>query len=140
MSLANGLSILFIISKNQLLVLLIFAIVFFVSISFYLCSDIYYSPPSVNFGIGLFFFYIYIYLFYLFIFGCVGSSLLRALSLVAASGGYSSSRCAASHCGGLSCCGAWALGAQASVVVARGLSSCGFWALERRLSSCGSRA
>ena len=34
MSLANGLSILFIFSKNQLLVLLIFVIVFFVSISF----------------------------------------------------------------------------------------------------------
>ena len=34
MSLANGLSILFIFSKNQFLVLLIFAIVFFVSISF----------------------------------------------------------------------------------------------------------
>ena len=32
------------------------------------------------------------------------------------------------------------LGAQASVVVARGLSSCGSWALERRLSSCGARA
>ena len=34
MSLTNGLSILFIFSKNQLLVLLIFAVVFFVSISF----------------------------------------------------------------------------------------------------------
>jgi len=34
MSLANGLSILFIFSKNQLLVLLIFAIVSFVSFSF----------------------------------------------------------------------------------------------------------
>ena len=34
----------------------------------------------------------------------------------------------ASHCGGFSCCGAWALGAQASVVVAHGLSSCGVWA------------
>ena len=34
MSLANGLSVLFIFSKNQLLVLLIFAVVFFVSISF----------------------------------------------------------------------------------------------------------
>ena len=34
MSLAKGLSILFIFSKNQLLVLLIFVIVFFVSISF----------------------------------------------------------------------------------------------------------
>ena len=27
----------------------------------------------------------------------------------------------ASHCGGFSCCGAWTLGARASVVVARGL-------------------
>ena len=34
MSLAKGLSVLIIFSKNQLLVLLIFAIVFFVSISF----------------------------------------------------------------------------------------------------------
>ena len=38
------------------------------------------------------------------------------------------------------CCGAWALGTQASVVVARGLSSCGSWALEHRLSSCGAWA
>ena len=36
--------------------------------------------------------------------------------------------------------GAQALGARASVVVARGLSSCGSRALERRLSSCGARA
>ena len=56
------------------------------------------------------------------------------LSLVVASGGCSSlqgtgSRHAgfgscgarASHCGGLSCCGAQALGAWASVVVVRGL-------------------
>ena len=34
----------------------------------------------------------------------------------------------ASHCGGFSCCGARALGARASVVVARRLSSCGSWA------------
>ena len=34
----------------------------------------------------------------------------------------------ASHCGGFSCCRAWALGARASVVVARRLSSCGAWA------------
>ena len=46
----------------------------------------------------------------------------------------------ASHCGGFSCCGAQALGAWASVVVARGLSSCGSRALECRLSSFGSRA
>ena len=32
------------------------------------------------------------------------------------------------------------LGAQISVVAARGLSSCGSQALERRLSSCGARA
>ena len=37
-------------------------------------------------------------------------------------------------------CGAWSLGAWASVVVARGLSSCGSWALEHGLSSCGTRA
>ena len=41
---------------------------------------------------------------------------------------------AASHCG------AEALGARASVVVAQGLSSCGSRALERRLSSCGAQA
>ena len=46
----------------------------------------------------------------------------------------------ASHYGGVSCCGARALGAQASVVVAHGLSSRGSQALERRLSSCGARA
>ena len=46
----------------------------------------------------------------------------------------------ASHCGGFSCCEAWALGTQASVVAAHGLSSCGSWALECRLSSCGARA
>ena len=48
-------------------------------------------------------------------------------------------RCSAwaSHCGGFSCCRAWALGTQASVVVAHGLRSCGLRALERKLSSCG---
>ena len=46
----------------------------------------------------------------------------------------------ASHCGGFSSCGAWAVGARASVVVAHGLSSCGARALQRRLSSCGARA
>ena len=46
----------------------------------------------------------------------------------------------ASHCGGFSCCGAQALGAWASEVVARRLSSCGSRDLEHRLSSCGARA
>ena len=42
----------------------------------------------------------------------------------------------ASHCGGFSCCGAWALGTQASVVAARGFSSGGACGL----SSCGAQA
>ena len=71
------------------------------------------------------------------VFGCLGSSLLRAgFSLVAASGGYTP-RCGAraSHCGGFSCCRARALGTQASVVAVRGLSSCGSRHLECRPSS-----
>ena len=64
---------------------------------------------------------------------------VHELSLVAVSGGTLHYSVRASHCGGFSC-GARALGARASVVVARGLSSCGSWALEHRLSSCGSRA
>ena len=45
------------------------------------------------------------------------------LSLVAASGGGATLHCGAwaSHCSGFSCCGAWALGMQASVVVAHRL-------------------
>ena len=43
----------------------------------------------------------------------------------------------ASHCGGFSYCGAWALGTWVPVAMALGLSSCGSRALEHRLSSCG---
>ena len=70
------------------------------------------------------------------------------LSLVVASGGYSSLQCAGfllwwllllqsmgSRRAGFSSCGV-----RASVVVTHGLSSCGLWALELRLSSCGARA
>ena len=65
----------------------------------------------------------------------------RGFSLVAARGGAPLRCCEwASQCGGFSCCRARALGARASVVVARGLSSCGSRALECRLSSCGVRA
>ena len=64
----------------------------------------------------------------------------RGLSLVVASRGYSSLRCAGFSVGGFSCCGARTLGVRASVVVAHRLSSCGSRALECRLSSCGSRA
>ena len=49
-------------------------------------------------------------------------------------------RARASYCGGFSCCGARALGAWASVVVAHGPSSCGLRALEHSLSSCGAQA
>ena len=61
----------------------------------------------------------------LFIFGCIGSSLLRGLSLVAKSGGYSLLRCAGFSLCGFSCCGALALDMWASVAVAHRLSSCG---------------
>ena len=70
---------------------------------------------------------------------------MRGLSLVVASGGYSSLQCAGfslprllllrsmgSRHIGFSSCGAWA--------VERRLSSCGLWALELRLSSCGAQA
>ena len=66
-----------------------------------------------------------IYLFIIYFWLCWVFTAARQLSLVVASEGYSSLQCAASHCGGFSCCGARALGARASVVVARGLSSCG---------------
>ena len=78
---------------------------------------------------------------YLFIFGCVGSSWLCAGFLQLQRAGatlYCGAR--ASHCGGFFCCGARALGAQASIVAACRLSSCGSLALERRLSSCDTRA
>ena len=94
-------------------------------------------PSSFTYAPSLFFF-VFISLF---ICGCVGSSLLCAgflqLRRVEAT-----LRCGAgtSHCGGFSCCGAWALGAQASVVAACGLSSCGSRALEHRRSSCGTQA
>ena len=71
---------------------------------------------------------------FVFIFGCVGSSLLCAGFLQLRRAG-ATLRCGAraSCCRGFSCCGTWALGAQASVVVAHGLQA-------RRLSSCGARA
>ena len=64
----------------------------------------------------------------------------RRLSLVASSGGYSSLGARAFHCSGFSWCGARALVAWASVVVAHGLTSCGLRALERRLGSCSAWA
>ena len=87
------------------------------------------------------FFYFIFFIYFIYFWLCWVFAAARGLSLVAASGGYSSlQRTKPSHCGGFSCCGAWALAAQASVVVTRGLSSCGSWALEHRLSSCGAWA
>ena len=79
--------------------------------------------------------------FTLFIFGCIGSSLLHMDFLqLWRVGATLPCSMQASHCSGISHCGAQALGMWASVVVAHGLSSCGSWAPERRLSSCGARA
>ena len=90
--------------------------------------------------------YLFIYLFNLFIYLwlCWVFVAVRGLCLVAASGGYSSLKCAGfslrwllvlrstgSRCAGFSSCGSRAL--------ERRLSSCGSQALERRLSSCGAR-
>ena len=64
---------------------------------------------------------------------CVGSSLPRGLSLVAARGGYSSLWCV-----GFSL--QWLLLLQSTGSRCTGFSSCGSRALEHRLSSCGAWA
>ena len=93
------------------------------------------SLPIGYLRVLLFFFFNLFFYFWL----CWVFVAVCGLSLVMASGGYSSLWCAASHCSGFSC-RARALGTQASVVMTCGLSSCGSWALEHRLSSCGARA
>ena len=67
---------------------------------------------------------------------------MHRLPLVAASRRGATLHCGAraSHCNDFSCCGAQALGAWASVVVARALSICGSRAVERSFRSCGARA
>ena len=105
-------------------------------------SKLLYKHKSKIIFIYLFILFLKMYLFVcLFIFGCIGSSLLLMGFLQLWRAG-ATLHCSewASHCSGFSCCGARALGAWASVVVARGLSSCGSRALEHRLSSCGTRA
>ena len=77
----------------------------------------------------LFYFIGSFFILFYFIFGCAGSSLLRArLSLVAASRGYSSLPCT-----GFSL--KWLLLLRSSGSRCVGFSSCGSRALERRLSS-----
>ena len=67
------------------------------------------------------FFFFNLFILFIFIFGRVGSSLLCAGFLLRRAGATLHCGARASHCGGSSCCGARALGAWASVVVARGL-------------------
>ena len=62
---------------------------------------------------------------------------LWAFSACGKQGLLSSCAAQASHCSGFSCCRAWVLGMQASVVAARGLSTCGTQAPELRLSNRG---
>ena len=65
------------------------------------------------------FFFFFFNLFYFWL--CWVFVVSRGLSLAAASGGYSSLQYVGFHYSGFSCCRAWALGTEASVVVARGL-------------------
>ena len=82
---------------------------------------------------GFLFFFFFNKSIYLFIFGCLGSSLLRRLSLVVVSRGYSSL-----WREGFSL--QWLLLLRSMGSRRAGFSSCGTRALERRLSSCGIRA
>ena len=79
-------------------------------------------------------------LYFLCVLSQVQSNFLVALGLHCCAWAFSSCGERASHGGGFSCCGARALGAWASVVVAHGLSSCDLQALECRLGSCGAQA
>ena len=67
--------------------------------------------------------------FVLFIFGCVGSLSLHGPLYSGARGPLSSCGVWAGHCSGF-CREAWALGMQASVVVAHGLGRCSSWVPE----------
>ena len=80
--------------------------------------------PSFLLLYSFFFFLIYYFwLCWVFVAAC-------RLSLVAAAGATLPCGARASHCGGLSCSGAWALGARASLVAARGLKLLrGMWDL-----------
>ena len=64
---------------------------------------------------------VFIILFIYLVLVALGLHCRTGFSLVSASGGYSSGRAQASHCGGFSYCGAWAIGCKGSVVVVPGL-------------------
>ena len=99
-------------------------------------SIFYFRNPSECKVVPITVFFFLIFIFWLhWVFVAV-----RGLSLVVESGGYSSLGWAGFSLRCFSCCGARALGTQASVVVAHRLSSCGLRAREHRLSSCGAQA
>ena len=89
------------------------------------------ASPALSFFFFLIFFFFW--LCWVFVAVC-------RLSLVAASGGYSSLQCTGFSLRWL--LSLWSTGSRcmASVVVEHGLSSCGSRALEHRLSSCGAWA
>ena len=79
---------------------------------------------SVRLHLFLVFFFVFFF-FYSWLCWVFVAAREDLVSLVVESRGYSSLRSQASPCGIFSCCGARALGSQASVVVAHGLNSCG---------------
>ena len=85
-------------------------------------------PPAAFFFFNKF---IYFYLFYFWLHWVFVAA--RRLSLLAASGGYTSLRCVGFSLQWLLLL--WSMGSRYA-----GFSSFGSWALERRLSSCGAQA
>ena len=89
------------------------------------------GPPGSCVDFFFFFWILFYFIFLINLFICL-FLFLAVLGL----------RCSAQsfHCGGFSCCGAWALGAWASVVAARGLQSAGSVVVAHGLScsaTCG---
>ena len=101
--------------------------------SFFLSNEMILKKGLVLFSLCLFLvlfcLFCFVFKIYLFIFGCMGLVAMHRLCLVPETAGHfpvaESAR--ASHCGGFSCCGTWALGLQylqcvGSVVVVHRLS------------------
>ena len=132
----QSVAVIFVLRLSQLCLVLFLNILFFLSSQFstsiWLVSS---SPLNVFLGPGIsserfFFFLIFIYLFFIYFWLCWVFVSVRGLSLVAASGGHSSSRCA-----GLSLSRPFLLRSTGSrhagsVIVAHGLScsaACGIF-------------
>ena len=86
-----------------------------------------------NHSLQVFFLFLNKFIYFIYFWLCWVFVAAHGLSLVAASRGYSSLRCA-----GFSLW--WLLLLRSAVSRRMGFSSCGFQALERRLSSCGALA